>query len=56
MARTLSGDIGPSAADSIYEQLSEERPKIKLLYVTPEKVKNAYSTENQLAADWLQLY
>ncbi|XP_030197532.1 Bloom syndrome protein homolog isoform X2 [Gadus morhua] len=38
VARTLSGDIGPSAADSIYEQLSEERPKIKLLYVTPEKV------------------
>ncbi|XP_056434434.1 recQ-like DNA helicase BLM isoform X2 [Gadus chalcogrammus] len=37
-ARTLSGDIGHSAADSIYQQLSEEDPIIKLLYVTPEKV------------------
>ncbi|XP_030197534.1 Bloom syndrome protein homolog isoform X2 [Gadus morhua] len=37
VARTLSGDIGPSDADSIYQQLSEKDPIIKLLYVTPEK-------------------
>ena len=41
VARTLSGDIGPSDADSIYQQLSEKDPIIKLLYVTPEKVENA---------------
>ncbi|CAL8338758.1 unnamed protein product [Arctogadus glacialis] len=39
VARTLSGDKGHSAADSIYQQLSEEDPIIKLLYVTPEKVR-----------------
>ncbi|XP_056434997.1 recQ-like DNA helicase BLM [Gadus chalcogrammus] len=38
-ARTLSGDKGCSDADSIYQQLSEEDPIIKLLYVTPEKVR-----------------
>ena len=51
-AMNLSGDQGYRDAESIYRQLLE----IKLLYVTPEKVENALSTENQLAADWLQLY
>ena len=40
-ARTLSGDQGYTDAESIYEQLSEKDPIIKLLYVTPEKVENA---------------
>uniref|UniRef100_A0A8C4ZFV1 Helicase ATP-binding domain-containing protein n=1 Tax=Gadus morhua TaxID=8049 RepID=A0A8C4ZFV1_GADMO len=45
-ARTLWGDHDYTDAENIYEQLSENDPMIKLLYVTPEK----------LAADWLQLY
>uniref|UniRef100_A0A8C4ZDB0 ATP-dependent DNA helicase n=1 Tax=Gadus morhua TaxID=8049 RepID=A0A8C4ZDB0_GADMO len=43
---TLWGDHDYTDAENIYEQLSENDPMIKLLYVTPEK----------LAADWLQLY
>ncbi|CAL8235892.1 unnamed protein product [Arctogadus glacialis] len=38
-ARTLWGDHGYTDAESIYEQLSENDPMIKLLYVTPEKVR-----------------
>ena len=40
-ARTLWGDHDYNDAENIYEQLSENDPMIKLLYVTPEKVENA---------------
>ena len=40
-ARTVSGDQGKTDEERIYQELSEIDLKIKLLYVTPEKVENA---------------
>ncbi len=39
-ATSLSGDKSDSEAGRIYMQLSKKDPIIKLLYVTPEKVRN----------------
>lgn len=39
-ATSLSGDKSDSEASRIYMQLSRKDPIIKLLYVTPEKVRN----------------
>lgn len=39
-ATSLSGDKSDSEAARIYMQLSRKEPIIKLLYVTPEKVKD----------------
>lgn len=40
-ATSLSGDLRDSEAGRIYMQLSRKEPIVKLLYVTPEKVRNA---------------
>lgn len=38
-ATSLSGDKSDSEAGRIYMQLSRKEPIVKLLYVTPEKVR-----------------
>jgi len=47
VATTLSGGQGRSE-DRIYQQLSKKDPKIKLLYVTPEKIKMSRRLINAL--------
>ncbi|PAV71882.1 hypothetical protein WR25_06990 [Diploscapter pachys] len=36
---SLTSELGVKAQDEIYKRLSLKPPEIKLLYVTPEKVK-----------------
>lgn len=39
-ATSLSGEFGDREAGRIYMQLSRKEPIVKLLYVTPEKVRD----------------
>lgn len=45
-ATSLSGDKSDSEAGRIYMQLSRKEPIVKLLYVTPEKVRNGHQQKS----------
>ncbi|KAM3965429.1 recQ-like DNA helicase Blm [Aphomia sociella] len=49
-AAHLSGDVSAAAADEVYHKLSMREPLLKLLYVTPEKIRSSQKFQDVLTA------